>query len=544
MADNNFRSFRSRDARARGRSMPTARRRERSARRACAPDRPERPGQRVDRDRKTRPARCRPRRCTNRCGAAEPDWAADDGYAEPTSRSIRRTTTTPSRGLPILIRPPRLPAARPRLRARSRRRQPICPRRRQPYDDAARCTTIGRTTPATATMSRRGSAGRQLPALAPESHDDGYEADDQWQDARGRSIRTTPEEYEDEAPALAAAQRSRRRRGGAGSGGARHRRRIRLSHHVRRLDCCRRCRRSSRRATARTRSFPAAAMPRLTRPSQAAPQTAQRGEKLVSREEQPVDDPAAAEYGAARRFDHSGCPDPMRPGGPPAVGASSPPPAAAPAPPRPQRCRLRRPLRRRRRAAPAAAAGRVDGAEESSHRHHPARAPGRRRRQLPAAAGAGSSAAAAAPSTGTRPPPVGAARPARTRRLRSSLSRARRSTGAACGAAAAYARCAHPAKSPSAPVASRHPPQPRRRLCGPGHLAAQRGRSPGSVPVAAGQISRASSAATQPIIRRADLGAKGTFYRALVGPFASVGAGRRYVQQSQGRRRHCIVQRN
>ena len=31
-----------------------------------------------------------------------------------------------------------------------------------------------------------------------------------------------------------------------------------------------------------------------------------------------------------------------------------------------------------------------------------------------------------------------------------------------------------------------------------------------------------SSAATQPIIRRADLGAKGIYYRALVGPFASV----------------------
>ena len=47
----------------------------------------------------------------------------------------------------------------------------------------------------------------------------------------------------------------------------------------------------------------------------------------------------------------------------------------------------------------------------------------------------------------------------------------------------------------------------------------------------------------QPIIRRADLGAKGVYYRALVGPFASAEAAR-HVQHLKAAGGSCIVQRN
>jgi hypothetical protein len=48
----------------------------------------------------------------------------------------------------------------------------------------------------------------------------------------------------------------------------------------------------------------------------------------------------------------------------------------------------------------------------------------------------------------------------------------------------------------------------------------------------------------QPIIRRADLGAKGTYYRALVGPFASAEKAAGLCSGLKAAGGNCIVQRN
>jgi cell division septation protein DedD len=48
----------------------------------------------------------------------------------------------------------------------------------------------------------------------------------------------------------------------------------------------------------------------------------------------------------------------------------------------------------------------------------------------------------------------------------------------------------------------------------------------------------------EPIIRRADLGAKGTYYRALVGPFASMEAAAGLCSGLKAAGANCLVQRN
>jgi hypothetical protein len=48
----------------------------------------------------------------------------------------------------------------------------------------------------------------------------------------------------------------------------------------------------------------------------------------------------------------------------------------------------------------------------------------------------------------------------------------------------------------------------------------------------------------QPIIRRADLGAKGTFYRAMVGPFGSAGEANEFCGSLKAAGGQCLIQRN
>ncbi len=48
----------------------------------------------------------------------------------------------------------------------------------------------------------------------------------------------------------------------------------------------------------------------------------------------------------------------------------------------------------------------------------------------------------------------------------------------------------------------------------------------------------------EPIIRRADLGAKGVYYRALVGPFASADQAAGMCSSLKAAGGSCIVQRN
>jgi cell division septation protein DedD len=48
----------------------------------------------------------------------------------------------------------------------------------------------------------------------------------------------------------------------------------------------------------------------------------------------------------------------------------------------------------------------------------------------------------------------------------------------------------------------------------------------------------------QPIIKRADLGSKGVYYRALVGPFASSGEATQLCQSLKAAGGSCLIQRN
>jgi cell division septation protein DedD len=48
----------------------------------------------------------------------------------------------------------------------------------------------------------------------------------------------------------------------------------------------------------------------------------------------------------------------------------------------------------------------------------------------------------------------------------------------------------------------------------------------------------------EPIIRRADLGAKGTYYRALVGPFASAEQAAEMCSGLKAAGGNCLVQKN
>ena len=53
-----------------------------------------------------------------------------------------------------------------------------------------------------------------------------------------------------------------------------------------------------------------------------------------------------------------------------------------------------------------------------------------------------------------------------------------------------------------------------------------------------------SLAGRNPIIRRADLGAKGVFYRTMVGPFASAQEASQFCSSFKAAGGHCVVPGN
>ena len=87
----------------------------------------------------------------------------------------------------------------------------------------------------------------------------------------------------------------------------------------------------------------------------------------------------------------------------------------------------------------------------------------------------------------------------------------------------------------TAPVAPRAPSAPSRAAraaTGPGVLAAQRGRGSSRLPQPAGQIPGVQLGGRQPVIHKVDLGDKGTYYRAMVGPLPVRGEASRAVQRA------------
>ena len=83
----------------------------------------------------------------------------------------------------------------------------------------------------------------------------------------------------------------------------------------------------------------------------------------------------------------------------------------------------------------------------------------------------------------------------------------------------------------------------RRRLSGSGLLAEERGRRAGLLPGAAEQVPDVLGSKS-PVIKRADLGEKGVYYRAMVGPFGSPDEASQFCGSLKTAGGQCVVQRN
>jgi hypothetical protein len=466
--------------------------------------------------------------------AADRDWPADDGYAEPDA-----SEQYPEQYAEENYVQPRLPEPYPADRGRERydrddERAPSIASQysepAEPYDDPHDDETAH--DPRYREEPPR-PAGRQ-PALvpqtlAPQSYDDEYEAEDQWDDQADRQS-DDAEDYADDATA-------RPRRSGLvvvlamlglvmiGAGGAFAYRTMfggailapSLPPVIKANDA------PNKIVPNRTDAQAAASNP-------AGAATPGSSDKLVSREEQPV---AVQPANAPPRV-VSTIPVLPAPGaalaGPPTAGApalptvpaqpSAPPKAAGPA---------------QAPAAPLAGSGepkKVHTVTIRSDQVGNAAAPA----QAPAA-------------------PAPAARPKVEAPARATAPRA---GGNAPLAIVPVAQGAAPA-----PVAE---PPPRTRVARTEASSAPVATAPAAAPAAGGyavQVTSQRSEAEaqtefkslqakfpgqlgnrQPIIHRADLGDKGTFYRALVGPFGSSEAAAAMCSNLKAAGGSCIVQKN
>jgi len=502
MADNNFRAYRSRDAVAQDDIAADAR----AAARDPLAELARLIGQADPVSEFSRSARRDPEPYNDAEPAAPAqDLAAGDGYGEPNQYAEDNYVQ------PRLAEPYPPPRDNPRYGRDDMREPPIDNRyservddfdpvrdRDQAYDARYRDDNV----PAE-------PRGRPLPALAPQSYDDEYEDDEQWQDdADDQSYE--PNEYDEESE-------SGSRRGG-----------MVVILAVLGLAIV-----GAASAFAYREMFGGTILPSLPPiikasdgpnkiiPAQAGTSgganaaSANSGEKLVSREEQPV---AIQPQSAA-----------------PSVVATIP-------------------------VVPAPAAG------SSSNTVAPVPPP----------------APMAAPAPASPPPAAGSTEP---KKVHTVLIRPDQSGGAHAAAAAAPA----PRPIASAPVATRPSPAPRPSANAPlalvptaeGRAAPVEPRTqvartqaapaplapaPAAAPSAGGysvqitsQRSEAEAQAAfralkakfpkelgshEPIIRRADLGGKGTYYRAMVGPFASMEAAAGMCSNLKAAGGSCIVQRN
>ena len=415
--------------------------------------------------------------------AADRDWPADDGYAEPDAPE-----QYPDQYADENYVQPRLPEPYPADRAHERydrddARAPSIASQysepAEPYDDPHDDETAYE--PRYRDEEPPRPAGRQ-PALAPQtlapqslapqSYDDEYEAEDQWDDQADRQS-DDAEDYADEATA-------RPRRSGLvvvlamlglvmiGAGGAFAYRTMfggailapSLPPVIKANDA------PNKIVPNRTDAQTAASNP-------AGATTSGAPDKLVSREEQPV---------------------PVQPANAPPRVVSTipvlPAPGAAPAGAPGRRTHGRRTHGRRAWVArspgaavgsakgrwacssASSAAGRIRGAEESPHRHH-SLGPGRQRQRSGPCTGACRACGAAQGGSARQ---GNGTQGRRQRAARHRAGRARRSTGTGCGAAAHPRGTDRSAQRPGCHGA--HRGACGRRLCGAGHLAALRGRGP------------------------------------------------------------------
>jgi len=248
-----------------------------------------------------------------------------------------------------------------------------------------------------------------------------------------------------------------------------------------------------------------------------------QSEKLVSREEQPIDKPAMAALSQsapqaalgsgvvagepkkirtiAIRPDQSATADAL-PSSP--LGAAAGPARAVPAPP---------PQAPAPRTAPPLARASADTATVDAEQDQPAAPPAR-----PA-------------------PPVRQVAPAPNSNAPLSLN-----------PNAAPARA--PAPAPAAPTrtASLPPPAASTNTGGPGsyvQVSSQRSESEAQAAFRSMQAKFPSQLGNrQPLVQKADLGAKGTYYRAMVGPFANASEAAELCSSLKAAGGQCLVQRN
>jgi hypothetical protein len=530
MADNNFRPFRSRDTLARDDVDPTS-----DAARDPLAELARIIGQsnRVN-DFGRDPRHNVVQTLDEPLPAADRDWPADDGYAEPDAPE-QYSEQHPDQYAEENYVQPRLPEPHPADRAGDRydrddERAPSIASQysepAEPYDDPhddesafdARYRNEDPPRP----------AGRQ-PALAPQSHDDEYDAEDQWDDQADHQP-DEAEDYDDE-------DTTKPRRSGLvvvlamlglvmiGAGGAFAYRTMfggailapSLPPVIKANDA------PNKIVPNRTDAQAAASNP-------AGAATPGASDKLVSREEQPVAvQPANAPPRVVSTIPVLPAPG-AAPAGAPTAGApalpavpaqpSAPPKAAGPAQPP---------------AAPLAGSGepkkvhtvtirsdQVGNANPAAPAPAPAAPAARPRAEAPARAttpkGGGNAPLAIVPvAQGAAPAPV-AEPPPRTRVARTEAPSAPVATA--------------PAAAPAAGGYAVQVTSQRSEAEAQTEFKTLQAKFPGQL------------GSRQPIIHRADLGDKGTFYRALVGPFASSEAAAALCSNLKAAGGSCIVQKN
>jgi hypothetical protein len=529
MADSNFRPFRSRDTLAREDVDPTSgAARDPLAELARIIGQSDR-GNQFDRA----PRHEAVQTLDEPLAAADRDWAADDGYAEPDAPE-QYPEQHPDQYAEENYVQPRLPDPYPSERALERydRDDVRVPSIANQYSEPAEPYDDARDDKRASDVRYRDEqpprpVGRQ-PALAPQSHDDEYEAEDQWDDQADRQSDDAEDYYDDETPA-------KPRRSGLvvvlamlglvmiGAGGAFAYRAMyggailapTLPPVIKAND-------------APNKIVPSRSDAQAANPAGAA--TSGSPEKLVSREEQPVaiqppnapprvlsTIPVLPAPGAASAGSPAAAPAlptvPSSPSVPPKVAGSAQPPAA-----------------------PLAGAGEPKKIHTVTIRSD----------QVGNANAAAPTPAPAAPPPATRPKATEA--PAR--------AMAPKAGGNAPLAIVPVAQGAAPAAEPP----------PRSHVARTDAPSAPVATAPAAAPAAGGyavQVTSQRSEAEaqsafkslqgqfpsqlgnrQPIIHRADLAEKGTFYRALVGPFASSEAAAAMCSNLKAAGGSCIVQKN
>jgi hypothetical protein len=462
---------------------------------------------------------------------SERDWSADDGYAEPDAPDQYPDQYAEENDVQ-----PRLPEPYPADRAYERhdRDDARAPSIASQYSESAEPYDDPHDDEAAYDARYRDEepprpAGRQ-PALAPQSYDDEYETEDQWDDRADRQSDDAEDYFDDEAT-------GRPRRSGVvvvlamlglvmiGAGGAFAYRAMfggailapSLPPVIKANDA------PNKIVPNRNDAQTAASNP-------AGAATSGSPDKLVSREEQPVAiQPANAPPRVVSTIPVLPAPG-AAPAGPPAAVAPAPPaaPALPSAPPK-----VAAPAQPP--AAPLAGSGEPKKVHTVTIRSDQVGNP---------------SAAAPAPAPAT---PAPAARP--------KAEAPARATAPKAGGNAPLAIV--PVAQGAAPAAE---PPPRSRVARTEAPSAPVATAPAAAPAAGGyavQVTSQRSEAEaqtefkalqakypgqlgnrQPIIHRADLGDKGTFYRALVGPFASSEAAAAVCSNLKAAGGSCIVQKN